>query len=107
MLLLIRALQSLIDLAGSEKATSDKDQMREGKHTTPACSHSALSSVPSPRTRQRPSVRLIFQLTNSHVRSDHIPYCNSKVARMLQPSLSGNTRISVICAGLGGFLWER
>ena len=29
--------------------------------------------------------------------SDHVPFCNSKLTRMLQPSLSGDARISVIC----------
>lgn len=29
--------------------------------------------------------------------SDHVPYRNSKLTRMLQPSLSGDARISVIC----------
>lgn len=28
---------------------------------------------------------------------DHVPFRNSKLTRMLQPSLSGNARISVIC----------
>lgn len=31
------------------------------------------------------------------VYSDHVPFRNSKLTRMLQPSLSGNARISVIC----------
>jgi centromeric protein E len=30
-------------------------------------------------------------------KADHVPYRNSKLTRMLQPSLSGNARISVIC----------
>ena len=30
--------------------------------------------------------------------SDHVPFRNSKLTRMLQPSLSGNARISVVCA---------
>ncbi|CDO76078.1 hypothetical protein BN946_scf184649.g4 [Trametes cinnabarina] len=55
---------SLIDLAGSEKATSDKERTREGKYINT---------------------------------SDHVPFRNSKLTRMLQPSLSGNARISVIC----------
>ncbi len=29
--------------------------------------------------------------------SDHVPFRNSKTTRMLQPSLSGNARISVVC----------
>ena len=29
--------------------------------------------------------------------SDHVPFRNSKLTRLLQPSLSGNARISVIC----------
>ncbi|CAG8760268.1 14872_t:CDS:2, partial [Acaulospora colombiana] len=55
---------SLIDLAGSEKATSDKERAKEGKYINT---------------------------------SDHVPFRNSKLTRMLQPSLSGDARISVIC----------
>lgn len=33
-----------------------------------------------------------------HNYSDHVPFRNSKLTRMLQPSLSGDARISVICA---------
>lgn len=29
--------------------------------------------------------------------SDHVPYRNSKLTRLLQPSLSGDARISVVC----------
>lgn len=35
--------------------------------------------------------------TNSRSVSDHVPFRNSKLTRMLQPSLSGDARISVIC----------
>ena len=36
--------------------------------------------------------------TDVHLQhSDHVPFRNSKLTRMLQPSLSGNARISVIC----------
>jgi centromeric protein E len=30
-------------------------------------------------------------------KSDHVPYRNSKLTRLLQPSLSGDARISVVC----------
>ncbi|KAG6918102.1 hypothetical protein DXG01_016555 [Tephrocybe rancida] len=75
---------SLIDLAGSEKATSDKDRTREGKYIN--TSLLTLGSV-------------IGTLADnaSKGKTDHIPYRNSKLTRMLQPSLSGNARISVIC----------
>ncbi|KAL0572588.1 Kinesin-like protein kip2 [Marasmius crinis-equi] len=75
---------SLIDLAGSEKATSDKDRTREGKYIN--TSLLTLGSV-------------IGTLSENAAKnkSDHVPYRNSKLTRMLQPSLSGNARISVIC----------
>ncbi|KAF8660905.1 hypothetical protein AX16_001533 [Volvariella volvacea WC 439] len=75
---------SLIDLAGSEKATSDKDRTREGKYIN--TSLLTLGTV-------------IGTLADnaSKKKSDHVPFRNSKLTRMLQPSLSGNARISVIC----------
>ncbi|KAF9565092.1 kinesin-like protein [Agrocybe pediades] len=75
---------SLIDLAGSEKATSDKERTREGKYIN--TSLLTLGTV-------------IGTLADNAAKkkSDHVPYRNSKLTRMLQPSLSGNARISVIC----------
>ncbi|KAF5317483.1 hypothetical protein D9619_013159 [Psilocybe cf. subviscida] len=75
---------SLIDLAGSEKATSDKERTREGKYIN--TSLLTLGTV-------------IGTLADnaSKSKADHVPYRNSKLTRMLQPSLSGNARISVIC----------
>ncbi|KAH7909035.1 P-loop containing nucleoside triphosphate hydrolase protein [Hygrophoropsis aurantiaca] len=75
---------SLIDLAGSEKATSDKERTREGKYIN--TSLLTLGSV-------------IGTLAENAAKnkSDHVPYRNSKLTRLLQPSLSGDARISVIC----------
>ncbi|CEL53651.1 Kinesin-related protein 11 OS=Dictyostelium discoideum GN=kif11 PE=3 SV=1 [Rhizoctonia solani AG-1 IB] len=75
---------SLIDLAGSEKATSDKDRTREGKYIN--TSLLTLGSV-------------IGTLAENSARGkhDHVPFRNSKLTRLLQPSLSGDARISVIC----------
>ncbi|KAI0657337.1 kinesin-domain-containing protein [Cubamyces menziesii] len=75
---------SLIDLAGSEKATSDKDRTREGKYIN--TSLLTLGSVISTLAEN-----------SAKGKSDHVPFRNSKLTRMLQPSLSGNARISVIC----------
>ncbi|KAA1474778.1 kinesin-domain-containing protein [Dentipellis sp. KUC8613] len=75
---------SLIDLAGSEKATSDKERTREGKYIN--TSLLTLGSV-------------IGKLAENAMKNktDHVPFRDSKLTRMLQPSLSGNARISVIC----------
>ncbi|KAH9891735.1 kinesin-domain-containing protein [Cubamyces lactineus] len=75
---------SLIDLAGSEKATSDKDRTREGKYIN--TSLLTLGSVISTLAEN-----------SAKGKNDHVPFRNSKLTRMLQPSLSGNARISVIC----------
>ncbi|KAL6302818.1 kinesin-domain-containing protein [Sparassis latifolia] len=75
---------SLIDLAGSEKATSDKERTREGKYIN--TSLLTLGTV-------------IGTLAENSAKNknDHVPFRNSKLTRMLQPSLSGDARISVIC----------
>lgn len=75
---------SLIDLAGSEKATSDKERTREGKYIN--TSLLTLGTVIG-----------TLADNSSKKKMDHVPFRNSKLTRLLQPSLSGNARISVIC----------
>ncbi|KAG8855026.1 Kinesin-like protein kip2 [Tulasnella sp. 330] len=75
---------SLIDLAGSEKAASDKDRASEGKYINQSLL--TLGTV-------------IGTLAENAAKKkqDFVPYRNSKLTKLLQPSLSGNARISVIC----------
>ncbi|KAF8123072.1 P-loop containing nucleoside triphosphate hydrolase protein [Mycena galopus ATCC 62051] len=75
---------SLIDLAGSERATSDKERTKEGRYIN--TSLLTLGTV-------------IATLAENAAKgkSDHVPFRNSKLTRMLQPSLSGNARVSVVC----------
>ncbi|KAF8157868.1 P-loop containing nucleoside triphosphate hydrolase protein, partial [Crassisporium funariophilum] len=75
---------SLIDLAGSEKATSDKERTREGKYinTSLLTLGTVIGTLASNASKKK---------------SDHVPYRNSKLTRLLQPSLAGNARISVVC----------
>ncbi|KAH9080326.1 kinesin-domain-containing protein [Lactarius deliciosus] len=75
---------SLIDLAGSEKATSDKERTREGKFI-----NTSLLTLGS--------VIATLAENASKGKNDHVPFRNSKLTRMLQPSLSGDARISVVC----------
>lgn len=40
---------------------------------------------------------MIARLTEDDGGNGHVPYRDSKLTRILQPSLQGNARISVIC----------
>ncbi|KAG0169265.1 hypothetical protein DFQ30_003828 [Apophysomyces sp. BC1015] len=71
---------SLIDLAGSEKMTSDTERRKEGAFINKSLL--TLGTVISKLTSQGTS---------------HIPFRDSKLTRILQTALSGNARISVIC----------
>ncbi|KAJ7863099.1 P-loop containing nucleoside triphosphate hydrolase protein [Mycena olivaceomarginata] len=66
------------------KATSDKERTKEGRYIN--TSLLTLGTV-------------IATLAENAAKgkSDHVPFRNSKLTRMLQPSLSGNARISVVC----------
>ncbi|KAJ3016780.1 NADH-ubiquinone oxidoreductase chain 1 [Thoreauomyces humboldtii] len=74
---------NLIDLAGSEKATTDMDRRKEGAFINKSLL--TLGTVISKLTDGKPTA------------GNHIPYRDSKLTRILQSSLSGNARISVIC----------
>ncbi|KAI9216304.1 P-loop containing nucleoside triphosphate hydrolase protein [Blastocladiella britannica] len=71
---------NLIDLAGSEKAASNVDRRKEGSYINRSLL--TLGTV-------------IGKLTEE--KATHIPYRDSKLTRILQSSLSGNARVSVIC----------
>jgi len=71
---------NLIDLAGSEKADTDTARRKEGAFINKSLL--SLGNVISKITADKPT---------------HIPYRDSKLTRVLQSSLSGNSKISVIC----------
>ncbi|KAH8548187.1 kinesin-related protein 11 [Umbelopsis sp. PMI_123] len=72
---------NLIDLAGSEKATANLERQKEG-----AFINKSLLTLGT----------VISKLTDSKGAS-HIPFRDSKLTRILQPSLSGNAKVAVIC----------
>ncbi|KAG0309260.1 hypothetical protein BGZ98_004109 [Dissophora globulifera] len=78
---------NLIDLAGSEKASSDVERRKEG-----AFINKSLLTLGT----------VISKLTDD--KGSHIPYRDSKLTRILQSSLSGNARVSVICTISPSFL---
>lgn len=80
---------SLVDLAGSEsvKLTGSTERQQEGHFI-----NQSLMTLG----------KIVYQLSEieeSHGqgKKPHIPYRDSKLTRLLQPSLSGNARIALIC----------
>lgn len=72
---------NLIDLAGSERAASEAARRKEG-----AFINKSLLTLGT----------VIAKLTEPGG-SDHIPYRDSKLTRLLQTSLSGDARVAVVC----------
>jgi len=81
---------SLIDLAGSEKAAESKERRTEGSHINKSLL--TLGTV-------------IAKLSDSKDKEGkaadkdgkHLPYRDSKLTRLLQGALSGNSLVSILC----------
>ncbi|CCE80363.1 Piso0_003479 [Millerozyma farinosa CBS 7064] len=86
---------SLCDLAGSEKATSSVERRKEGAYINKSLL--ALSNVIN-------KLSLASNLASPSGNTEHIPYRDSKLTRLLQPALSGSSLISIVCTiHLGSF----
>ncbi|KAI0396251.1 kinesin-domain-containing protein [Xylariaceae sp. FL0594] len=81
---------SLIDLAGSEKAAESKERRQEGSHINKSLL--TLGTVISKLSEQR-------EKEGKGVDKDgkHLPYRDSKLTRLLQGALSGNSLVSILC----------
>ncbi|KAK6465004.1 kinesin motor domain-containing protein [Scheffersomyces coipomensis] len=79
------ATLSLCDLAGSERATSNVERRKEGAFINKSLL--ALSTV----------ISKLSMMSNGNGNSEHIPYRDSKLTRLLQPALSGSSLISILC----------
>lgn len=92
----------LCDLAGSEKATTQQERRKEGSFINKSLL--ALSTVVSKLSQQSSQPISSSSLNSSSSSSTsgsssnmHIPYRDSKLTRLLQPSLSGNSIVSILC----------
>ncbi|KAM7513495.1 hypothetical protein LguiA_003078 [Lonicera macranthoides] len=75
---------SLVDLAGSERASqtnADGTRLKEGSHIN----------------RSLLTLTTVIRKLSGGRRSGHVPYRDSKLTRILQPSLGGNARTAIIC----------
>ena len=81
---------SLIDLAGSERAAETKERRTEGAHINKSLL--TLGTV---------IARLSGDKDKSGKPTDkdgkHLPYRDSKLTRLLQPALSGDSLVSILC----------
>ncbi|EAW11785.1 putative kinesin family protein (KipA) [Aspergillus clavatus NRRL 1] len=81
---------SLIDLAGSERAAEDKERRTEGAHINKSLL--TLGTI---------IARLSENKDKNGNQNDregrHLPYRDSKLTRLLQPALSGNSLVSILC----------
>lgn len=81
---------SLIDLAGSERAADDKERRTEGAHINKSLLTlgNIISRLSETKDKQgNPAER----------EGRHLPYRDSKLTRLLQPALSGNSLVSILC----------
>ncbi|KAL2439192.1 Kinesin-related protein 11 [Exophiala dermatitidis] len=81
---------SLIDLAGSERAADDKERRTEGAHI-----NKSLLTLGTVIARLSGNKDKNGNPTDKDGR--HLPYRDSKLTRLLQPALSGNSLVSILC----------
>ncbi|OOF93746.1 hypothetical protein ASPCADRAFT_398139 [Aspergillus carbonarius ITEM 5010] len=87
---------SLIDLAGSERAADDKERRTEGAHINKSLL--TLGTIISKLSEARDRAS-----NPTDKEGKHLPYRDSKLTRLLQPALSGNSLVSILCTvQLGG-----
>ncbi|KAJ5156532.1 hypothetical protein N7492_009335 [Penicillium capsulatum] len=81
---------SLIDLAGSERAADDKERRTEGAHINKSLL--TLGNIISRLSETKDK-----QGTTAEREGRHLPFRDSKLTRLLQPALSGNSLVSILC----------
>ncbi|KAL8768098.1 MAG: hypothetical protein Q9209_005561 [Squamulea sp. 1 TL-2023] len=81
---------SMIDLAGSERAAESKERRTEGAHINKSLL--TLGTVVARLSSEKDS-------SGNPMDKDgkHLPYRDSKLTRLLQPALSGNSLVSILC----------
>ncbi|KAH7270101.1 kinesin motor domain-containing protein [Fusarium redolens] len=81
---------SLIDLAGSEKAAESKERRQEGAHINKSLL--TLGTVISKLSEWKEK-----EAKGVDKEGKHLPYRDSKLTRLLQGALSGNSLVSILC----------
>lgn len=86
---------SLIDLAGSEKAAESKERRTEGAHINKSLL--TLGTVIGRLSGDDDKEDGTKSAADKEKTLKHLPYRDSKLTRLLQPALSGNSLVSILC----------
>ncbi len=81
---------SMIDLAGSERAAENKERRTEGAHINKSLL--TLGTVIARISGDKDSAGNPMDKDGKH-----LPYRDSKLTRLLQPALAGNSLVSILC----------
>lgn len=81
---------SLIDLAGSEKAAESKERRQEGAHINKSLL--TLGTVIAKLSEWKEK-----EAKGGEKEGKHLPYRDSKLTRLLQGALAGNSLVSILC----------
>lgn len=81
---------SLIDLAGSEKAAESKERRQEGAHINKSLLTlgTVISKLSDTKSKEG---------KGADKDGKHLPYRDSKLTRLLQGALAGNSLVSILC----------
>ncbi|KAF2158884.1 hypothetical protein M409DRAFT_30670 [Zasmidium cellare ATCC 36951] len=88
---------SLIDLAGSEKAADNKERRTEGAHINKSLLTLGTVIGKLSGDDDKDEKEGAKSAADKEKGLKHLPYRDSKLTRLLQPALSGNSLVSILC----------
>ena len=89
---------SLIDLAGSERAAESKERRTEGAHINKSLLTlgTVIGRLSGEDEKEKEDGTKTSEKDKDKVLK-HLPYRDSKLTRLLQPALSGDSLVSILC----------
>ncbi|KAK0939781.1 Kinesin-like protein kip2 [Friedmanniomyces endolithicus] len=88
---------SLIDLAGSEKAAENKERRTEGAHINKSLLTLGTVIGRLAGEDENDKEEGGKSVVEKEKTTKHLPYRDSKLTRLLQPALSGDSLVSILC----------